>query len=127
MRTGIDARTGQVLTGWPHCRQSIRACLTTRFRTRDMRFHIGSEVPQFQDANADIDTIFDFFVAIATALSDPDSGVPGFRLRDVEVLTGAARSGRFGFLLNGVYFPRGHLGDYTIYDPQSLDWFREAA
>lgn len=127
MRTGIDARTGQVLKGWPHCRQSIRACLRTRFRTREMRFHLGSEVPDFQDANSDIETIFDYFVAIAEALSDPDSGVPGYRLRDIEVIASGARNGRFGFLLSGVFFPRGHLGDYSIYENQSVDWIREAA
>ncbi len=89
-----------MLKGWPHCRQSIRACLRTRFRTREMRFHLGSEVPDFQDANSDIETIFDYFVAIAEALSDPDSGVPGYRLRDIEVIASGARNGRFGFLLS---------------------------
>lgn len=122
MRMGINERTGQMLMGWPHCQQSIRLCLTTRFRTREMRFHIGSDVPSFQDENASADTIFDFFVAIAEALADPDSGEPAFRLGEIEVIASGARSGRFGFLLSGTYFPRGHLGDFSIFEPRSLDW-----
>ncbi len=45
MRVGLNERTGQLLTGWAHCQQCIRRCLRTRFRTREMRYHLGSEVP----------------------------------------------------------------------------------
>ena len=72
-----------------------------------------------QDHNASVDTIFDVFVAIANALSDPDGGEPGYRLRDIEVITSGARTGRFAFLLTGSYFPRGHLGDYSISETRS--------
>ena len=127
MRTGIDAQTGRILTGWAHCEQSIRRCLKTRFRTREMRFHLGSQVPMLQDDNASADVIFDFFVAIAEALADEDGGEPGYRLRDIEIVTSGTRSGRFTFLLTGTFFPRGHLGDYSITETRSMNLLEAAA
>lgn len=119
MRTGIDARTGEVLTGWDHCAQSIGKCLTTRFNSRVLRRHIGSDVPDIQDDNADPRTIFRLYVAVATALNDPDGGEPGFNLRTIDLVRGG-RDGRFVFLLDGEYFPRGHLGDFSTREDRSL-------
>jgi phage baseplate assembly protein W len=115
MRVGIDAETGQVLTGWDHCVQSISKCLTTRFNTRIIRRHLGSIVPELQDDNADPSTIFRVYMAIAEALNDPDSGEAGFSLQTIELLEWG-RSGRFVFLLEGIFYPRGHLGDYSIFE-----------
>lgn len=113
MRTGVDAETGGMLTGWGHCAQSIGKCVTTRYASRVRARHIGSEVPELQDANATADTIFEVYMSIAEALNDPDAGEPGFNLKTLE-LAHDARAGRFVFLLAGDYFPRGHLGDYSI-------------
>ena len=126
MRAGIDETTGQVLTGWPHCEQSIRRCLRTRFRSIDMRYHIGSETFDLQDQNADPGTIFRVFTAVANALADPDGGEPGYRLMEIEVAS-AGRQGRFLFLLSGFFFPLGHLGDYSIYEDRSTNWPVNAA
>lgn len=121
MRTGICARTGQVLTGWDHCAQLIRLCLVGMYGSEVMRRHIGSDVRKFQDDNADSRTIFRLFVAISEALSDPDGGEPGFRLTSIALVS-ASRAGRFAFLLTGIYFPRGHLGDFSIREPRDLSW-----
>ena len=113
MRTGLDAKTGEVLTGWDHCAQSIGTCITTRFASRVLRRHLGSNVPALQDQNADPATIFEVYRAIAEALNDPDGGEPGFNLKTVDLVE-YGRAGRFVFLLEGDYFPRGHLGDFSI-------------
>ncbi|PRA87921.1 baseplate assembly protein [Ochrobactrum sp. MYb29] len=118
MRTGIDAQTGKLLTGWAHCVQSIGKCLTTRLRTRMLRRHMGSFVPEMQDQNADAATIFKVYMAIAEALNDPVSGEPGFSLQTIEMVE-YGRTGRFVFLLTGIFYPRGHLGDYSLQEAKS--------
>lgn len=121
MRTGVDARTGALLTGWDHCVQSIDKCLRTRFATRVMRRHLGSLVPELQDANADAMTLFRVYGAIADALNDPDGGEPAFSLRTVEMVE-FGRIGRFAFLLDGIWYPRGHLGDFAILERRQYPW-----
>lgn len=121
MRTGIDARTGKVLTDWAHCVQSIGKCLTTRFGTRVMRRHIGSEVPELQDENPDPATIMRLYVSIAKALNDPAGGEPGFNLTSIDLVR-SGRDGRFVFILDGDYFPRGHLGDFSIKESRSMSY-----
>ena len=113
MRTGIDAKTGQVLQGWPHVVQSLGKILRTRFNTRTAYRHLGSEVPDLQDANANPHTLFDLYVALAEAIEDETEGEPGFRLDEIEMVAGG-RDGAFAFDLVGAHFPRGHLGDYSI-------------
>lgn len=113
MRTGLNAETGKLLTGWDHCVQSLGKILTTRVNTRVMRRHFGSNVPDLQDANASERTIFELYVAIAEAIEDPVVGEPAYVLRTIELAAGG-RSGRFAFILEGDYFPRGHLGDFSI-------------
>jgi len=119
MRVGIDANTGRVLAGWDHVVQSIGKCLTTRIRSRVMRRHLGSAVPELQDANADPNTLLSLYVSVAEALNDPDGGEPGFNLRTITLLRGG-RDGRFVFLLEGDYFPRGHLGDFAVQENREL-------
>jgi uncharacterized protein len=118
MRAGIDASTGKVLTGWDHCAQSIGKCLTTRFRSRVVRRHLGSRVPELQDQNADPRTIMEAYVSIVEALNDPDGGEPGFNLQRIELVHGG-RDGRFIFLLDGVFYPEGHAGDFSIRENRS--------
>lgn len=47
---GINAQTGQPLSGIDHLRQSIRDILTTRIGTRVERRAYGSTVPDYIDA-----------------------------------------------------------------------------
>ncbi|KNY35681.1 baseplate assembly protein [Agrobacterium sp. SUL3] len=121
MRAGIDARTGKMLLGWKHCVQSIRKCLTTRLGSRVLRRHIGSVLRELQDGNADATTILAAYRAIADALNDPDGGEPGFSLQKIELLE-YKRTGRFIFVLTGVWFPRGHLGDWSVYETVNTSW-----
>jgi uncharacterized protein len=115
MRTGIDRVTGQVLTGWAHCVQSIAVILTTRIGTRVMRRAFGSELKALQDRNATAANIAKVYVAIADALRRWE---PGFRLRTMRLVRGGP-DGVFAFVLQGEFFPRGHLGDYTTREERS--------
>lgn len=121
MRTGVNAETGAMLTGWDHVVQSVGKALTTRFGTRVMRRHLGSLVPQMQDQNADPMTLFRLYASAAEALNDADNGDPGFNLRSIELLE-AQRTGRFVFLLEGDYYPLGHLGDFSAREQRQISY-----
>lgn len=108
MRTGIDRVTGRVLTGWDHCVQSIGVILTTRLATRVMRRQFGSALKDLQDRNASPATIAAVYAAVAGALLRWE---PGFRLRTM-LLDQAGPDGVFAFILEGDFYPLGHLGDY---------------
>ena len=119
MRTGIDAVTGRVLSGWDHCAQSIGICIATRLASRVMRRHLGSLVKPLQDENADPRTILHVYCAIAEALADPDGGEPGFNLTGLDLVE-SSRTGRFLFILEGQYFPLGHRGDYSVREDRNF-------
>lgn len=121
MRSGVCATTGRLLYVWDHCLQSIRKCLTTRIGTRVLRRHYGSDVPPMQDQNADAGTIMQLYLAIVEALDDPDCGEPGFSLQKIDMVQ-YGRPGKFVFVLSGVWYPRGHLGDWSIHEAAETTW-----
>ena len=110
MRTGVNMETGAVLTGWAHCVQSIRTILTTRAGSRMWRRSFGASVIGLQDRNAHPRVLLELYRDVATALARDE---PGFRLETIDLVT-AGRDGAFRFDLAGTYFPRGHLGDFSI-------------
>ncbi|MBB4302354.1 hypothetical protein GGD81_001381 [Rhodobium orientis] len=112
-RTGINAETGKLLVGWPHCEQSIRKILSTRFNTRTRYRHLGSDVPDLQDQNATDHTLLKLYTAVHAAIDDETDGEPGFDLTSIEMIE-YGRAGRFAFMLDGIYYPNGHLGDFSI-------------
>ncbi|SFD76256.1 hypothetical protein SAMN05428997_1534 [Bosea sp. CRIB-10] len=115
MRHGFDATTGKPLSGWAHCVQSIAVILTTRIGSRVMRRAFGSLVPELQDRNATPLLIMQVYAAVAAALRAYE---PGFRLRTIQ-LSRSGADGIFAFQISGIFYPRGHLGDYSISETRS--------
>lgn len=113
-RTGINRETGRLLQGWDHCVQSIAVVLTTRVGSRVMRRAFGSDLKALQDRNPDPATMMMVYSAIVAALRRWE---PGFRLTQIGVDSIGA-DGVAVFTLSGTYFPRGHLGDYSVEEPR---------
>jgi phage baseplate assembly protein W len=111
--TGVDRRTGQVLTGWPHVEQSLQVIFTTQFGERVMRRWFGSDVLALLGRNMTNATILRFWSAICTTI---DLWEPRFRVTKIMPYGSAMnlRIGKIGFAIVGVYYPRGHLGDYSV-------------
>ncbi|KAA6405667.1 GPW/gp25 family protein [Candidatus Tokpelaia sp.] len=121
MRCGVSAKTGQLIYDWEHCLQSIDKCLTTRIGSRVLRRHLGADVPAYIDANGDENTIMHLFQAITQALDDPVGGEPGFSLQKIEMVQ-AGRDGAYHFVMNGIFYPNGHLGDWSLKQEKVAIW-----
>lgn len=112
-RHGVDRQTGRPLSGWPHVVQSIGVILSTRLATRMMRRDFGSRSRVLQDAPGNRRTLIEFYAAVADALTKWE---PGFRLQTVD-LERAGPDGVYVLVMSGLYFPRGHLGDWSLSEP----------
>lgn len=110
--TGIDRKTGRLLTGFDHVMQSLDVIFTTHFGERVMRRWFGSFVPKLLGENMTPSTVLRFWTAICIAI---DMWEPRYRITRI-VPSGTPeqmRTGAIGFEIEGVYMPRGHLGDFT--------------
>ncbi|QPC45421.1 GPW/gp25 family protein [Kaustia mangrovi] len=96
------------MDGFDHVVQSIGVILTTPKATRVMRREFGSDVPALLDRPLNAATVVDVMVAAADAI---DRWEPRFRVESIDVAGGP--DGRLDIAVNGTYFPRGHLGDFT--------------
>lgn len=99
---GMNAHTGQPLSGLDHLRQSIRDILTTRIGTRVMRRDYGSDVPRLVDAAMTPRLAMNLYVAVAVAL---DQWETRFRLTRVQITDAAP--GRITLAVEGIYLPDG--------------------
>jgi len=110
MRTGLDRRTGDVLTGWDECAQSIGVVVTTAIGSVTLARDFGSDGPPLLDRPMNRASIFDHIMAIAEALRREE---PGFRLTKVNVLK-AGPDGAIMFEQLGDFYPNGHLDDFSF-------------
>lgn len=108
--TGVDRRTAKPLSDWDHVAQSIAVILTTPIGSRVMRRDFGSELFDLIDAKMTARTILAIYGAAATAIARWE---PRYRLVQASV-SSASADGRIALELFGVYYPRGHLGDFSI-------------
>lgn len=109
MRAGIDAKTGEPLSGWAHCVQSIGDILTTVIGWRVMLRQYGNAALDLQDRNPTPFRIMLVYAGVAQALRDWE---PGFRLQTIQLVRYGA-DGVFAFVLTGIFYENGHLGDYS--------------
>lgn len=82
---GLDARTGALISGDEHLRQSITDILSTPIGSRVMRRDYGSALLELVDQPIHPTTVLRLYAAIATALARWE---PRLRLRQVKVAQG---------------------------------------
>src|SRR5688500_18257150 len=117
--TGIDRRTGKILSGWGHVLQSLEVIFSTPEASRVMRRWFYSDVTNLLGENMTSATVLRFWSAICVAV---DRWEPRFKVVKITAVgrpTGL-RKGDLGFNIKGIYYPRGHLGDFTVSVPQSF-------
>lgn len=99
---GLNAHTGQPLSGIDHLRQSIRDILATRIGTRVMRRDYGSRLPALVDNPMTPRLAMELYSATAEALARWE---PRFKLSRVRIAQ--ADVGRVVLDLEGIYLPDG--------------------
>src|ERR1035437_7892399 len=130
-RNGMDRSTGRLLQGWNHVEQSMEVIFETPFHERVLRRWVGSFVPAILGDNIVPRVIMRFFWAIASAL---DMREPDYRIKQVYFMgnalsgfspattdaVGLIRQGKVIFRQEGVYYPRGHLGNFTPFEQRQF-------
>jgi len=132
-RNGMDRRTGKLIQGWDHVEQSIEVIFATPFHERVLRRWVGSFVPHILGEITVGRVITRFFWAIASAV---DLWEPNYRIKQVFYMGDAlssewaprltnssaaalVRIGQAIFRQEGIYRPRGHLGDFSPFEQRS--------
>ncbi len=106
----LDWNTGGIVSGFDEALQSLQIAITTRKGTRVERRDYGSDVPSLVDAPISPLTLIDYYQAIAEAVRLE----PRFRLSSVSLSDESNLSaGNPIFDIEVIYYPRGHLGDYS--------------
>lgn len=113
--SGVNAVTGEVMTDWDHVQQSIRKVLTTPIGARVMRRDFGSNLPELVDRKMTTANILAIYSASASAIRRWE---PRFRMQYGRVTVGDA-GGKVSLEIFGVYYPKGHLGDYNVAESAS--------
>lgn len=112
----MDRNTGKPLDGWAHVEQSLGVVLTTALASRVMRRNFGSNLPRLVDAPISPASVVDFYAATAGAIAKDEP-----RFRPVRMtMGGVPAEGTLTIDCEGVYFPRGHLGDFSTSEPKKV-------
>lgn len=114
--SGINALTGAPLNDWEHTQQSITKILTTPIGSRLMRRTFGSDIPDMVDSKITRKNVLAVYSAASSAISRWE---PRFRMRSGSIARAGA-DGILGLSIYGTYYPRGHLGDFTVAENASV-------
>jgi phage baseplate assembly protein W len=107
--TGFNRDAGSLLSGFEHVQQSIGVILSTPIGSRVMRREFGSELFDLIDRPMNDQVILAIYSAAVMAIArwEPRYAVTGCNI------TSMAADGSLSIEFTGIYYPRGHLGDFT--------------
>lgn len=112
---GINRVTGRpIAEGWQHTVQSVETIFKTVIGERVMRRDFGSDIPHLIDRPGTQDRIVDVIIAAAKALRKWE---PRFEIRTASI-DAAGPDGVYEITVNGRYYPRGHLADFSYWEDE---------
>jgi len=117
-RLGVNRETGAILTDWDHCVQSIWDILTTEVGSRVMLLDYGASPADLLDRPGNQQVIALWYSSIVTAIYRWE---PGFRIARF-ILESAGPDGHYTFDIIGLFYPRGHLGDYSLVEDRTVSF-----
>lgn len=112
-RTGIDAETGQLLTGLAHVSQSVSTIITTVPLEMVMLLDFGCDVVSRIGRNMYRESVLRLYGDIVTAVHRWE---PEYRISRMQ-LVNITRTGGLAIALPGTYYPEGRFGNYALAEP----------
>lgn len=121
---GIDRRSGRVLAGWPHVRQSLAVIFSTLLGARVLRRTFGSNVPLLLGRPLTGGLLLRFMAAVILAV---ELWEPRFRVVQVSYPAppndpDALRGGKLAIKIRGQYRPNALAGDFTPESDQTFSF-----
>lgn len=107
---GRSRETGRAITNYEHAVQSVNDIATTRIGTRVMRRNYGSNLADLIGRPQGYDTALEAVMALAEPVNRWEPRIVLTRVRPTMV----SRDGKFELSYDMIYFPKGHLGDYSL-------------
>lgn len=109
-RTGINARTGKILTGPAHLAQSLSKIWQTRLDTRVMRLSFGADLRSAlsEDLTPSIALLIYNEMVASAARWEPE-----YLITQLQLVT-LQESGKLGIRHGGIYYPEGRFGNYDL-------------
>jgi hypothetical protein len=109
-RTGINARTGKILTGPAHLAQSLRKIWQTRLDTRVMRLSFGADLRSLlsEDLTPTIALLIYNEMVASAARWEPE-----YLITQLQLVT-LQETGKLGIRHGGIYYPEGRYGNYDL-------------
>jgi len=116
-RTGIDARTGKILTGPAHLAQSLSTIWLTRINTRLMRLSFGADLRSLlsEDLTPALALLLYNEMVASAARWEPEYVINQLQLVTIK------DSGVLGIRHGGLYYPEGRFGNYDLAVDLSLE------
>lgn len=111
IRTGIDGNTGQPLSGRAHAEQSVRDIIITRLGAVWMLLDYGSDLRALRGENL---TVLNLLRAYSEMVAAVHAHEPAVRIVRVAPRYLDGRNGIVGFMLDILFYPYGHEGDYSV-------------
>ncbi|MBA4799358.1 MAG: integrase [Rhizobiales bacterium] len=109
-RTGINARTGKILTGPAHLAQSLSKIWQTRLDTRVMRLSFGADLRSAlsEDLTPSIALLIYNEMVASAARWEPE-----YLITQLQLVT-LQDTGKLGIRHGGIYYPEGRFGNYDL-------------
>lgn len=109
-RTGINARTGKILTGPAHLAQSLSKIWQTRLDTRVMRLSFGADLRSAlsEDLTPSIALLIYNEMVASAARWEPEYLITQLQLVALQ------DTGKLGIRHGGIYYPEGRFGNYDL-------------